>query len=60
MLTDTKLNRRYYLHQILSNVGIRYDPYKKTIYVPFRYNNSNRYVTELKKVYNYQIQLEIK
>jgi hypothetical protein len=58
--TNTALNRRYYLHQIIKNVGFKYDPHKKTVFVHFNYNNSNRYVNELKRVYNYNVQFEIK
>lgn len=57
---QTKLNRRYYLHQIIKNVGYKYSAHKRTVYVGFRYNNSNRYINELRDIYNYNVQLEIK
>jgi len=60
MATNTKLNRRYYLHQLIKGAGFKYDAYKHTVYVHFKYNNSNRYVSELKNDYDYSIQYEIK
>jgi hypothetical protein len=58
--TNTALNRRYYLHQIIKNVGFKYDPYKRTVFVNGAYNKNNRYINELQKNYNYSVQFEIK
>jgi len=56
----TKANRRYYLHQLIKGAGFLYDPYQHVVYVHHRYNNNNKFVTELKKDYGYNVQLEIR
>lgn len=56
----TKANRRYYLHQLIKGAGFKYDPYQNTVFVHHRYNDNNKYVTELKVNYGYNIQLEIR
>lgn len=53
-----KNNRRYRLHQLIK-AQFRYSAKKKTVYVPFDFNEVNQHVEELKNKFHYNIQFEI-
>lgn len=50
--------RKYRLHQKIKEL-YRYQSSTKTIFVPYDEDLQNKYILELQKNYNYQIQLEI-
>ena len=53
-------NRRYYLHLQLKKKGVNYNPFSKTIFVPFnKVDQQITHVDFLQKEYNYQVQTEI-
>ena len=60
MKTDSKTNRRYYLHQIIKRVGFKYDAHARTVFVHWNYNNNNKFITELRENHQYNVQTEIK
>jgi hypothetical protein len=56
--TKKSIYRKYRLHQKIKKM-YRYEYSTKTIFVPYDEDLSNKYIIELQKKYNYQIQLEI-
>lgn len=59
MIRNSKINRRYRLHQKLRRVGLRYNATLRTIYVPWNFEIENTDLKELQNDYSYQIQFEI-
>jgi hypothetical protein len=59
MITDKKsIYRKYRLHQKIKKM-YRYQYNTKTIFVPYDEDLQNKYILELQRNYDYQIQLEI-
>jgi hypothetical protein len=56
--TKKSIYRKYRLHQKIKEL-YRYQSSTKTIFVPYDENLQNKYILELQRNYNYQIQLEI-
>jgi hypothetical protein len=58
MKTNSRTNRRYNLHRVLKKNQIKYNPYKRTVYLNFDTTETPP-VLALKNEYNYSVQLEI-
>ena len=56
--TKKSTYRKYRLHQKIKKL-YRYQSGTKTVFVPFDDDLQNKYILELQRDYNYQIQLEI-
>lgn len=56
--TKKSTYRKYRLHQKIKKL-YRYKSGTKMVFVPFDDDLKNKYLLELQRVYNYQIQLEI-
>ena len=52
-------SKRYYLHRKIKKKGIRYNPFKKTIYWPWDKPVEDNHVLRLRNEYDYLVQLEI-
>lgn len=56
--TKKSTYRKYRLHQKIKKM-YRYQSSTKTIFVPYTDDLQNKYILELQRNYDYQIQLEI-
>ena len=57
MSRSKELNRRYYLHRILTKKGILYSSREKCVLIPYTYEELPSSAIELRDTYNYSIQL---
>lgn len=58
-VTNTRRNRRYYLHRVVRKQGLELSVKQKTIYVPWNIGGLSKHVKELRDKYYYVIQTKI-